>query len=339
MANVQRGTGTTTLENLARRAGVSVSTVSRALNDHASISARTKQRIWEIARELDYPFRRYMPAGPIGSAGSVAIVLPRTHGRALPYTHPFFLELIANIGEAARERNCDFIVSHVAPASYDDLYLAVTTSRAIGVIFLGQGTLHEAFNKLAATDAKFSVWGAQMPGQKYSSVGSDNPLGGRKATQHLLRLGRRRIVFLGENDPEGEQRRSGYLEALELAAIEPDPKLYVPVHFELESGEAAIAQLIRRKVPFDGIVAASDLLALGAIRSLKLAGFSVPRDVSVVGYDDMLLSRLSSPSLSTIKQDTAAAGRLLISRAIEDPERGHTERLPTDLIIRESCGG
>jgi DNA-binding LacI/PurR family transcriptional regulator len=339
MSNVQRGTGTTTLEDLARRAKVSVSTVSRALNDQPSISTKTKQRIWELARELGYPFRHYMPAGPIGGAGSIAIVLPRTHGRALPYSHPFFLELIANIGEAARERDCDFIVSHVAPANYEDLYLAVTASRAIGVIFLGQGTLHEAFNKLAASDANFSVWGAQMPGQKYSSVGSDNPLGGRKATQHLLRLGRRRIVFLGEDDLEGEQRRTGYLAALNAADIEADPNLYLPVHFELESGEAAIARFIRRKVPFDGIVAASDLLALGAIRSLKLAGLSVPKDVSVVGYDDMLLARLSTPSLSTIKQDTRAAGRLLISRALEPTERGQTERLPTDLIIRDSCGG
>jgi DNA-binding LacI/PurR family transcriptional regulator len=339
MAKVQRRSSPTTLEDLARRAGVSVSTVSRALNDHASISARTKQRIWEVAHELEYPFRRYMPASPIGAAGSIAIILPRTHGRALPYSHPFFLELIANIGEAARERNCDFIVSHVAPANYHDAHVAVTTSRAVGVIFLGQGALHDAFNKLAETDAHFSVWGAQMSGQKYSCVGSDNPLGGRKATQHLLRLGRRRIVFLGESDLEGEQRRQGYLQALGAAGIEADPKLYVPVQFELESGEAAIAQLIRRKVPFDGIVAASDLLALGAIRSLKLAGFSVPKDVSVVGYDDMLLSRLGSPSLSTIKQDTAAAGRLLISRALEAPGGGRTERLPTDLIIRESCGG
>jgi len=328
----------TTLEDLAKLAGVSVSTVSRALNDEPSISMRTKQRIWALAREREYPFRRYMPAGPIGAEGSIAIVLPRTHGRPLPLSHPFFLELFASIGEAARDRGCDFTVSHIAPASYDDLYVAVTTSRADGVIFLGQGALHESFNRLSESDARFAVWGAQMQSQKYPSIGSDNVLGGRRATSHLARLGRKRIAFLGETDPEAMQRRQGYLEALREAGLAAEPALDVQVHFELESGEAAVDRLLRRNVPFDAIFASSDLIALGAIRALKRAGRAVPGDVSVVGYDDMLLSRLSTPSLSTIKQDTDKAGRLLVSAVLDPSGDSRPERLPTDLIIRESCG-
>jgi DNA-binding LacI/PurR family transcriptional regulator len=162
-----------------------------------------------------------MPAGPIGSEGSIAIVTPRTHGRPLPLSHPFFLELLASIGEAARDRGCDFTVSHTAPANYDDLFAAATTSRANGVIFLGQSNLHEAFNQLAGTDARFAVWGAQLAGQKYCSIGSDNLLGGRRATLHLARLGRKRIVFLGETDPEALQRRAGYLDALRRAGSNP----------------------------------------------------------------------------------------------------------------------
>jgi DNA-binding LacI/PurR family transcriptional regulator len=329
----------TTLDDLAKLAGVSASTVSRALNDHPSISTRTKQRIWALARERDYPFRRYMPSGPIGSEGSIAIVTPRTHGRPLPLSHPFFLELLASIGEAARDRGCDFTVSHTAPANYDDLFLATTTSRANGVIFLGQSTLHEAFNQLAGTEARFAVWGAQLQGQKYCSIGSDNLLGGRRATLHLARLGRKRIVFLGETDPEALQRRAGYLEALKESGLEVDPTLITPVDFELESAEAAIGALVRRGAPFDGIVASSDLIALGAIRALRRAGMSVPEDVSVVGYDDMLLSRLSTPALSTIKQDTYKAGRLLVARVLDAAGDHRPERLSTDLIVRESCGG
>ena len=329
----------TTLDDLAKLAGVSASTVSRALNDHPSISTRTKQRIWALARERDYPFRRYMPSGPIGSEGSIAIVTPRTHGRPLPLSHPFFLELLASIGEAARDRGCDFTVSHTAPANYDDLFLATTTSRANGVIFLGQSTLHEAFNQLADTDARFAVWGAQLQGQKYCSIGSDNLLGGRRATLHLARLGRKRIVFLGETDPEALQRRAGYLDALKESGLEVDNTLVIPVDFELESAEAAIGALVRRKAPFDGIVASSDLIALGAIRALRRAGMSVPEDVSVVGYDDMLLSRLSTPALSTIKQDTYKAGRLLVARVLDAAGDHRPERLSTDLIVRESCGG
>src|ERR1700712_1312830 len=128
----------TTLEDLARLAGVSISTVSRALNDQPLISMRTKQRIWALARDHNYPFRSSMPTAPIGAEGSIAIVTPHMRGRALPLSHPFFLELLASIGEAARARSCDFTVSHVAPESLADLVLATTTSRASGVIFLGQ---------------------------------------------------------------------------------------------------------------------------------------------------------------------------------------------------------
>lgn len=329
----------TTLDDLAKLSGVSASTVSRALNDHPSISTRTKQRIWALAKEHDYPFRRYMPAGPIGSEGSIAIVTPRTHGRPLPLSHPFFLELLASIGEAARDRGCDFTVSHTAPASFDDLFAAATTSRANGVIFLGQSNLHEAFNQLAGTDARFAVWGAQLAGQKYCSIGSDNLLGGRRATLHLARLGRKRIVFLGETEPEALQRKAGYLEALKESGLEPDPALVCPVDFELESAEAAVHTLVRRKVGFDAIFASSDLIALGAIRALRRAGMRVPEDVSVVGYDDMLLSRLSTPALSTIKQDTYKAGRLLVARVLDADADHRPERLATELIVRESCGG
>lgn len=329
----------TTLQDLAKLAGVSISTVSRALNDHPLISTRTKQRIWALARDHDYPFRPYMPAGPIGAEGSIAIVTPFMRGRPLPLSHPFFLELLASIGEAARARGCDFTVSHTAPATYDDLVSTTTTSRASGVIFLGQSMLHEELNRLAATNARFVVWGAQMPGQKYCSIGSDNLLGGRRATLHLARLGRKAILFLGGGDPEALQRRRGYLEGLKESGLEEDPKLIVPVDFELESAEAAVSRLLRRHITFDGIVASSDLIALGAIRALRRAGLSVPDDVSVVGYDDMLLARLSTPALSTIRQDTLEAGRQLVSKILDSAPDNVSEILPTDLIVRESCGG
>jgi len=140
---------TTRLEDIAQMAGVSISTASRALNDNPSINARTKQLIWKLAREHNYQFRRSMPAGPIGATGTIAIVVPRPHGRTAQLADPFYLDLLAGIGDAARERGCDVLVSHFAPVSYDDLVAAMTTSRADGVIFLGQGALHGAFNRFA----------------------------------------------------------------------------------------------------------------------------------------------------------------------------------------------
>jgi len=333
---------TTRLEDLAALAGVSISTASRALNDSPAVNARTKQLIWKLAREHDYPFRRYMPAGPIGATGTIALVVPRPQGRESQLDDPFFLELVAGISDGARERGCDLLISHFAPTSFDDLTAAMTTSRADGVIFLGQSSLHQALNRLAGSEARFVVWGAQLPDQAYPSIGSDNLLGGRRATSHLARLGRRRIVFLGDAEaPEVAQRVRGYGEALEQAGLDAPAELMVPAHFTVESAEAAVDALIARGTRFDGIVAASDLIALGAVRSLIRAGRSVPEDVSVIGYDDVPFARYSRPALTTIMQDTARAGRLLVSKLIDAAGGGEmrSERIPTELIVRGSCGG
>jgi len=330
--------GSVTLERLAKLAKVSISTVSRALNDHPSISPSTKKSVWALAHKHGYEFRRHMPASPIGAEGAITIVTPRVRGRPLPLSHPFFLELLASIGEAARDRGCDFTVSHLTPSNYEDLVHATTTGRANGVIFLGQGVLHDQFNRLAETGSRFVVWGAQIPGQKYCTIGTDNVLGGRRATQHLLKLGRKRLLFIGGSDPEAMQRFRGYTEALQEAGIRIDDALIGRVEFEAESAEALVDTLLRRKTPFDGIVAASDLIALGGIRALHRARIDVPRDVSVVGYDNNLLSRLSTPTLSTVQQDIPKAGRMLVSKLLEWTGDPRPEMLSTELIIRESCG-
>lgn len=331
----------TRLEDLARRAGVSISTVSRALNDSPVVNLRTKEAIWRLARELDYPFRRYMPAAPIGAEATIALIVPRPQGRASGFEDPFFAELLAGVSDAARERGCDIVVSHRVPSSEAEVSAALTASRADGAVFLGQGTLHTAFNALADSDSRFVVWGAQLPDQRYCSVGGDNQAGGRRATRHLARLGRRRIVFLGDIEAiEPAQRHRGYLDALNEFSLPVDPQLLVPAHFEVESAEAAIDRLVSRGVAFDGLVAASDLIALGALRALHRGGRSVPGDVAVIGYDDVAFSRYSTPALTTVRQDTRKAGRLLIAKLLDGEGDGaaRSERVQTELVVRESCG-
>ncbi len=332
----------TRLEDLARLAKVSIATASRALNDSPAVNRDTKQLIWKLAREHDYPFRGHMPAGPTAAAATIAIVIPRPQGREPRLSDPFVLELVAGIGEAARTRGCDFVVSHVAPSGFAEISELMATIRMNGVIFLGQSSLHAQFNRLVQTETRFAVWGAQLPKQAYCSVGSDNPLGGQRATAHLARLGRRRIVFLGDTEaPEAMQRYQGYLRGLAHAGLRADPQLTVPSHFESEAAEAAVDGLLARHIAFDGIVAASDLIALGAIRALRHAGIEVPGSVSVVGYDDVQLARHMHPALTTIRQDTELAGKLLVSKLLNAKPGGvmRSERLPTDLVVRESCGG
>ena len=332
----------TRLEDIAAAANVSISTVSRALNDHPAINVKTKKRIWKLARERQYNFRPSMPAILSGAHATIVIIIPRPQGRHGRISDPFYQELIGGVAEAARESGCNLLLSHLAPNTFDDLEQIMVANRTNGVLFLGQSVIHEQLNKLAQSETKFVVWGAELSGQRYCSVGSDNEHGGRRATSHLIRLGRKRIAFLGNSDaPEVLQRFEGYQTAHRISGFEYDPALVRPAHFEIESAEAAVNELLSSGLSFDGVFAASDLIALGASRALHKAGKSVPKDVSIVGYDNIQLSAYSQPSLTTISQDMEKAGRLLVSKLLE-AESGNpirSERLPTDLIVRESCGG
>jgi len=209
------------------------------------------------------------------------------------------------------------------------------------VIFIGQSSLHHEFNALAARDNRFVVWGAEFPDAQYCAIGSDNVAGGRRATAHLARLGRQRILFLGDTEaPEAEQRLRGYKQALERADMAFDDGLILPAHFEVQSAETVIRSAIASGLAFDAVFAASDLIAIGAIRALMRSGVRVPEDVSVVGYDNIPAARLVTPQLTTIDQDANLAGRMLVSKLIDKGDGpAISQRLETSLLIRESCGG
>ncbi|WP_018082913.1 LacI family DNA-binding transcriptional regulator [Asticcacaulis benevestitus] len=330
------------LEDLAKIAGVSVATVSRALNDSPAVNRVTKRRVWKIARDHNYVLNQDMPMSMSGSQATIAIVIPPPHGREGRFSDPFYQEMISAVGEAARDMGCDLLLSHLTPKSQNDLATLMANIKADGVIFLGQSYLHDRFNHLADSTNKFIVWGQELPGQKYCTVGSNNLQGGTRATSHLARLGRKRIAYFGETEgTEMKQRFQGYLSALAEAGLTYDPKLVVPTHFELASAEAAVLTLINKGLAFDGLFACSDIIAFGAIRGLMRAGRSVPDDVSVVGYDNIQLASLTRPALTTISQELARAGKLMVSKLIGSISNDdiHTEILSTELVVRESCGG
>lgn len=184
------------------------------------------------------------------------------------------------------------------------------------------------------------TWGAEIPDTTYCSVGSDNILGGQRAASHLIRLGRRELLFLGDTEaPEADQRHRGFRKAHIDAGLVLKPDLFAPAHFDISSAEAVTQSVISRGIQFDGIIAASDLIAIGAIRALVQAGLRVPDDIPVVGYDNIPASRLVTPPLTTIDQDAVLAGRVLVSKLL-DTQGGQpsSERVQTSLIVRDSCG-
>jgi DNA-binding LacI/PurR family transcriptional regulator len=334
--------GKVRLEDIARIAGVSVATVSRALNDSPAVNRVTKRRVWKIARDHNYVLNQDMPMSMSGSQATIAIVIPPPHGREGRFSDPFYQEMISAVGEAARDMGCDLLLSHLTPKSQNDLATLMANIKADGVIFLGQSYLHDRFNHLAGTTNKFIVWGQEIPGQKYCTVGSNNLQGSTRATAHLARLGRRRIAYFGETEGvEMKQRYQGYLNALSEAGLAFDPRLVVSTHFEIASSEAAVLNLINKGIALDGLFACSDIIAFGAIRGLMRAGLRVPEDVSVVGYDNIALAGLTHPSLTTISQDLARAGKLMVSKLIGSisNDESHSEIVSTELVVRESCGG
>lgn len=329
------------LEDLARMSGVSIATVSRALNDSPAVNDQTKRDIWKLAQSHGYLFRPTMPTSLERATKRISIIIPPPQGREGWLLDPFFQELVGAVGETAHDRRCDILISHTEPQNFDDLSRVLENNQSEGVIILGQSFLHERLNRLVGHDTKFVVWGGDLPGQRYCSVGTDNVRGGKRATSHLARLGRQNIVFMGDTDgPEIAQRLDGYKLALKDAGLKFNDDLVVPAHFQVESAEASVDALIARRTKFDAIFASSDAIALGAIRALQRQGRSVPDDVSVVGYDDLQFARYGRPALTTIRQDLVKAGNLMVSKLLNAASPGdlRSERLPTEVIVRESCG-
>ncbi len=328
------------MQDIAKLAGVSTATVSRALSGNPLVGEGTRRKVFDLAREKGYFIRPHMLSSFETHAEKINIVVPLPQARQGWMSDPFFLELLGAIGQAAQNNKCSFVVSHIVPHHMDDLLQLVNDSSCVGTVFLGQSDLHERLNQLASFN-RFIVWGADVEQQRYCSVGTDNVMGGRRATRHLLRLGRKHIAFLGDIEaPEIRQRFLGYKEALAEQNIEFDKSLVFPFPFEVEGAESVVKSSFVGRDDIDGVFAASDTIAIGVIRGLKALGRDVPEDLSVVGYDDIYMARYNSPALTTIRQDFETAGRLIVSKLLHQAEDRMmiSERLATNVIIRESCG-
>lgn len=327
------------MADIARLAGVSVSTVSRALAGSPLINAETRERIGELARSLDYSINAGAQALRLKQVRTVSVVVPYDPQTRQHLSDPFFLSLIGGIADALTERGHDMLLSRVDAGRLDLAAQAWRNGRALGVVLIGQWHHHDQLNAMAVQGLPFVVWGAQLPGQLYASVGSDNREGGRLATAHLLAGGARRVAFLGDPElPEFGQRHQGYLLAHEAAGVAVDRKLTRPVPLTSDAIEDAVTQLCRSRQPLDAVFAASDLMAMTAISALRRLGRRVPEDVRVVGYDDIALAAYFHPPLSTVRQPVDQAGQALVGSLLSvlDGARPSSVLLGTQLIVRDS---
>ena len=324
------------LADLAALAGVSTSTVSRALAGHPAISAETQARIKALAREHDVRPNQLARNLRLKSTGAIGLALPLGHARTQHLTDPFFLTLLGLVADLLVERGYDILLSRVIPDSDDWLDRLIDSGRIDGLLLVGQSDQSAVIERAAARYAPLVVWGARRENQRQLTVGSDNVEGGRLAARHLLEGGRRRLMFVGDPaPPEFADRLEGFREgaATEGLTVEVLATAMAP-----DAVHAALAARLGASAAPDGVFAASDVVALAALRTLAEAEIDVPREAGVVGYDDVTLAAHTSPTLTTIRQDLPLGAGLMVDRLLARiaGEDAASALVPPTLVKRGS---
>lgn len=333
-----------TSRDIARLAEVSQATVSRALRNSPLVRPETRARIESIARELSYRTDRRAAGLRTRRSNTLALLLFEESSEDAQI-NPFFLSMLGHITRATARRGLDLLVSfqQLSDDWHTDYQLS---NRADGLILLGYGDYLSSIprlKKLAEAGANFVIWGPDVDGTPGRYVRTDNTAGGLQATRHLVRLGRRRVAYLGSSSdhwPEFQARYGGYVRALQDAGIEPDPRLLVEAQSSEQAGHEAALALLATGEPFDAIFAASDLIAMGAISALRERGRSVPGDVAVIGFDDIAAAAHFIPPLTTVQQDTHRAAEMLVDNLLRMTagEPVESALIEPKLVVRASCG-
>lgn len=336
-------TGRPTSFDIAYRAGVSQPTVSRALRGDRSVSEATRNRIIEIATELKYIVDKNASSLRSQRSNTIALLFFEDQTPDESNINPFFLAMLGSITRACANRGLDLLISF--QKMEDNWHTRYQMShRADGLILLGYGdySLYASqLAKLTEQGTHYARWGSVCSDDSGATMGSDNLGAGRQVAEHLIAGGCRNIAFIGDASasyPEFARRYEGLCQAMREAGIEPDPDLQHDALTSEEDGYRATAALLARGKPFDAIFAASDLIAIGAMRALNEAGKAIPEDCAVVGFDNIPAAGLTSPPLTTIMQDIKGAGEGLVETVLAqiDGRQPLVSRLETRLIVRGS---
>jgi DNA-binding LacI/PurR family transcriptional regulator len=330
--------------DIAHLAGVSQSTVSRALNDSPLVNEETRRRVQEIARELNYKVDKNASNLRKQKSSTIALLLFEDPTSDDSMINPFFLAMLGSITRACAQANYDLLVSFQNleddwHAEYED------SNKADGIILLGYGDYTDYQNKVAQLESQgthFVRWGAPDEAHPGVSIGCDNYQGGQNITEHLLSLGKTSFAFIGDNGqqaPEFMARYQGYIDTLTKHGLENNSVQRDAISTE-EAGYNGILSLMEAGELPQVIVCASDLIAMGVLRALRENNIQVPEDVSVVGYDNISISAYTTPTLTSVQQNTKLAGELLVNTLLKAINNEHVEDylMPAEVIVRQSCG-
>lgn len=335
--------GKATSFDIAHYAGVSQSTVSRALRNSPLVNEATRQRVHEVANQLNYKVDKNASNLRTQQSSTLALLLFEDPTTDESQINPFFLSMLGSITRACAKRGYDLLVSFQSTsqdwrADYEDSH------RADGIILLGYGDYldyQSRLQQLLDQNTKFVCWGASVNSRPDLTVSCDNYGGGRLAAEHLFSKNRTDCAFIGDasnHSPEFFARYKGFKDAFEAHGIKLNDRKIANAISTEESGYHATKSLIANNISFNALFAASDLIAIGAMRALVEANIKVPEDVHVVGFDDIPAANYVSPTLTTVQQNTTLAGQMLVDNLLslikEQPV--DSTLLPPTLVTRSS---
>ncbi|MCK8125669.1 LacI family DNA-binding transcriptional regulator [Pseudoalteromonas sp. 2CM39R] len=335
--------GKATSFDIAHYAGVSQSTVSRALRNSPLVNDETRRRVHDIAKKLNYKVDKNASNLRTQQSSTLALLLFEDPTSDESQINPFFLAMLGSITRACAKEGYDLLVSFQSAsadwqADYEDSH------RADGIILLGYGDyidFQPKFNTLLEQNTKFVCWGASVDNRPDLTISCDNYGGGKLAAEHLLAHSRNDCAFIGDasdHSPEFFARFNGFKDALQQNGITLNERKIANAISTEESGYHATRSLIANNITFNALFAASDLIAIGAIRALKEANINVPKDVAVIGFDNISIASYINPPLTTIEQNTTIAGQMLVENLLKliRGEQVQSTLLPPRLIARGS---
>ncbi|MGX1981564.1 LacI family transcriptional regulator [Thermolongibacillus altinsuensis] len=330
----------TTIKDIAKVAGVSVTTVSRALNGYPDVSEKTRQKIIEIAKQLNYSPNTLARSLVMNKSKTIGLLVSGMNHSAIKDNFTF--EVLTGINDYIAKTDYDLILfSTNSTKQREKTYSQLCRERRVdGVILQGIKTDDPYLTEVVESDIPCVLIDIPIQSDKVGYVTTDNVLGAKKAVQHLIELGHENIAMMNGHDYAfvSKQRLEGFRQAMEEANVAINDDWIVNGEFSEEVAEKKALELFSKHREITAIFCASDLMALGVVKALKQMGLSVPDDVSVVGYDDILLASYVSPSLTTIAQNRFQMGYEAASMLVEmlEGKEAKVVMLRTQLIVRES---
>ena len=329
-----------TMDDIAKLAKVSKPTVSRALSDSPLVRPDTKNHVLSVARKHGYAINRNAQKLRHKRTNTIAVSLDFRSHKQNHISDPFIFDLLAGVSEALGDRSQDLLLCAPNHNDFESFNQILSSRGADGFIVLGQGHREDMLSELAQSGAPLVVWGAGTDDTPYCVVGSDNYLGGLLAGRYFLERNRSKFLFVGDTSfREIFQRRAGLQEAAEESNKDVSFYDVVLSNFSFESAfEAATNFLAVTREPPDAVFAFSDTAAMAFIHAFRAAGLDIPREVSVVGYNDIPSAAYFSPPVTTIRQDIYQAGRILVSNLMQmlDGLPAKSSTIKTELIVRET---